>query len=52
MKNGLLLKKKFKEQNLMGLALDIDETLSSTAWYWFERLRLKFGNPENLSTDE
>lgn len=32
-----------------GLAVDIDETLSHTARYWFiEMLRL-FGNPENLT---
>ena len=35
-----------------GLALDIDETLSWTLGYWFEKMQELFGNPEGLSVKE
>lgn len=36
----------------IGLAVDIDETLSNTVSYYVEQLQKKFGNPENLSVEE
>jgi 5'(3')-deoxyribonucleotidase len=39
-------------KNIGGLALDIDETLSRTNYFWVEYLQLKLGNPENLSIEE
>lgn len=36
----------------IGLAVDIDETLSWTLKYWVEKMAEKFGNPENLSVLE
>ena len=44
------LKKHLAANNQSGLGLDIDETLSWTLGYWFEELKKRFGNPENLST--
>jgi len=41
-------KKELSENNISGLALDIDETLSFTLQHWFSVMREKFGNPENL----
>lgn len=35
-----------------GIALDIDETLSWTVYFWVEQLQKLFGNPENLSIEE
>lgn len=35
-----------------GIALDIDETLSSTNVFWFTRMLKLFGNPENLTPEE
>lgn len=32
-----------------GIAVDIDETLSGTAEYWFRQMAKLFGNPEKLS---
>lgn len=46
------LKQKLKNQDIKGLALDIDETLSFTAYYWVSQLSAKFGNPDNLSPRE
>ena len=40
------------EITTQGLALDIDETLSSTNRFWIQTLTEKFGNPENLSCEE
>lgn len=34
------------------LALDIDETLSATSTYWFEKLLSIFWNPENLTAEQ
>ncbi len=31
------------------LALDIDETLSWTVWFWMEQMQNRFWNPENLT---
>ncbi|OGH02201.1 MAG: hypothetical protein A2798_03685 [Candidatus Levybacteria bacterium RIFCSPHIGHO2_01_FULL_37_17] len=42
----------FKNQQIQGLALDIDETLSFTAGYWVEELSKNFGNPQKLSARE
>lgn len=36
----------------VGLALDVDETLSQTMSLWIEELSNLFGNPENLSSKE
>ncbi|MFH1657514.1 MAG: hypothetical protein ABH919_03530, partial [bacterium] len=36
----------------VGIAVDIDETLSWSVYYWVEGLRELFGNPENLSVEE
>ena len=38
--------------NLSGLALDIDDTLSWTCREWVEYLHAEFGNPENLTPQE
>jgi hypothetical protein len=35
-----------------GLALDIDETLSSTNVHWFRSMINRFGNPEGLSAEK
>lgn len=43
------LKQNLRNNNIRGLALDIDETLSWTAGLWVDELSKKFGNPENLS---
>lgn len=40
---------KIKEE---GIAVDIDETLSWSVYYWVEGLQKQFGNPENLSVEE
>lgn len=42
-------KRRLVNEQIRGLALDIDETLSWTIGYWVARLQRKFGNPENLS---
>jgi hypothetical protein len=36
----------------VGLAVDIDETLSGTNLYWIAELQKKFGNPEGLSIQQ
>lgn len=46
------LKKKLRANQLHGIALDIDDTLSYTDEHWIEQMRLKFGNPENLTKEE
>jgi hypothetical protein len=46
------LKKRLKENNICGLALDVDETLSFTIGYMVTELMKKFGNPENLTAEE
>ena len=46
------VKENLKKNNMRGLALDIDETLSWTVGFWVEQLQKEFGNPENLSTQE
>jgi hypothetical protein len=43
------LKSTLSKQNICGLALDIDETLSWTLGYWFSEMQRLFGNPENLT---
>lgn len=45
-------KNKLKRNKVRGLALDIDETIAGTNLYWFEKLQVEFGNPENLSVKE
>ncbi|RLJ00204.1 MAG: hypothetical protein DRP06_02380 [Candidatus Aenigmatarchaeota archaeon] len=40
------------ELNNEGLALDIDDTLSSTFGHWAGQMQKLFGNPENLSVEE
>lgn len=42
------LKTELEEQNVRGIAVDIDETLSNTVKWWFSRMLEIFGNPENL----
>lgn len=42
-------KKSLVKDNLFGLALDIDETLSNTAETWLKDFFEKHGNPENLT---
>lgn len=46
------IKKELRAQNIKGIAIDVDETLSFTLKYWFDRMQNLFGNPENLSTKE
>lgn len=38
--------------NKVGIAVDIDETLSWTIGYWVEEMQKKFGNPEKLTIKE
>jgi hypothetical protein len=52
LKEVFQLKNKLVEQNIKGIALDIDETLSWTIGLWVERMQKKFGNPERLSVRE
>lgn len=42
------LKNYLKDNNITGISLDIDNTLSSTNEFWFNEFTKKFGNPENL----
>jgi len=35
-----------------GIAVDIDETLSWTVWFWMRQLQHLFGNPEKLTPEE
>lgn len=51
-KEIVTLKKRLKDANTQGLALDIDETLSFTIGYMIERLIEGLGNPENLTVEE
>lgn len=51
-KEIIALKKRLKENNIHGLALDMDETLSFTIGYMVAELMKKFGNPENLTAEE
>lgn len=46
------LKSSLEKQNIRGLALDIDETLSWTLGYSFKEMIRLFGNPENLTIRE
>lgn len=41
-----------KSQNVPGLAVDIDDTLADTFWYFINKLQERFGNPEGLSIDD
>lgn len=52
LKEIIKLKQKLAANNVKGIALDIDETLSFTLNNWFPRLQDKFGNPEGLTTLE
>lgn len=36
----------------LGLALDIDDTLSATNFYWMRQMQERFGNPENLTVPQ
>ncbi len=45
-------KKYLITNNITGIALDIDNTLSSTNQDWFDFMVKKVGNPENLSYDQ
>jgi hypothetical protein len=45
------LKAKLVANNIHGLAVDIDETLSWTWKSWIAIMQEKFGNPENLDVD-
>lgn len=45
-------KKQLQQENIQGLVVDIDETLSQTKEYWIERMQIEFGNPEKLSVEE
>lgn len=46
------LKEYLVKNNIKGLALDIDDTLSQTLKLWCPTLFEKFGNPENISPEE
>lgn len=46
------IKRYFKENQISGLSLDIDETLSVTVKPWFAMMNEQFGNPEGLSAEE
>lgn len=46
------LKNSLEAEDVKGIALDIDETLSHTVQYWFSRMQNLFGNPENLTVTE
>lgn len=46
------VKNKLVSQNISGIALDIDDTLSWTVHFWFSEMVKNFGNPENMSIDE
>lgn len=46
------LKQKLIKENIQGIAMDIDETLSWTMGYWLKDMQRLFGNPENLSVEE
>jgi len=48
----LKFKNLLKRKKITGLALDIDNTLSSTNYYWVKKLTLMFGNPENLTIEQ
>jgi 5'(3')-deoxyribonucleotidase len=45
------LKDKFRSNNVKGLALDIDETLSDTHDYWFEHM-FKFHSPKGIARED
>lgn len=51
-KEIIALKRKLKLAGVKGLALDIDDTLSSTLGFLIETLFKKLGNPENLTVKE
>jgi hypothetical protein len=42
------LKRQLQDNNISGLAIDIDETLSFTLKYWFTNMVELFGDPEQL----
>lgn len=46
------LERHLKENNLRGIALDIDETLSLSKQFYFGKKLELFGSPENLSVEE
>lgn len=46
------LKIELSKRSIEGLALDIDETLSLTSTFWFEKLLSIFWNPENLTASQ
>lgn len=46
------LKRRLKKNNIRGLALDVDDTLSSTIGYMLEKLMEGLGNPKNLTIEE
>ena len=46
------LKRRLRARKISGLAIDIDDTLSHTGQHWFERMSLRFGNPENITCAE
>lgn len=50
--NTIQLKRRLCKNKTRGIALDIDDTLSYTDHHWIEQMRLKFGNPENLTREE
>lgn len=43
------LHQQLQSENIKGLALDIDETLSWTLYHWISEMQKHFGNPENLT---
>ncbi len=45
-------KNSLKNKKLSGLCLDIDETLSYTAEYWYGELVKIFGSPDDMSVEE
>jgi len=48
----VLLKKKLRAAGIVGLALDIDDTLSATRESFFEEISKKIDNPEGLTGKE
>ena len=51
-KNILDFKTHLSKNNIRGLALDIDETLSNTTETWLKFFFERYGNPENLTTHQ
>ena len=44
-----ILREKLASEGVRGIALDIDETLSGTIYYWIAQYQKKYGNPEGLT---